>query len=109
MVNGFVCGPTAPLTPCRSNLYYPNYHDFGPRFGFAWSPEKANDRLVLRGGFGMIFNRNSDVVYDNVRQDTPFSALATACCFFDPGPIVGPARIQHLLCSWRQQRPTVTR
>jgi len=91
-VNGFVCGPTAPLAPCgnHSRLYNPDYRDFGPRLGFAWSPGIGKDRLVFRGGFGIIFNRNSDVVYDNVRQDTPFSALASACCFFDPGPIVGP-------------------
>jgi hypothetical protein len=106
IVNGFVCGPTSPLTPCRSNLYDPDYNNFGPRFGFAWSPEPLKDRLVLRGGFGLIFNRNSDVVYDNVRQDTPFSALATSvCCFFDPGPIVGTppgSNIQYSLGSNNQ-------
>lgn len=84
IVDGFVCGPVAPLTACRSNLYNPDHNNFGPRFGFAWSPDKTQGKMVLRGGFGLIFNRNSDVVYDNVRQDTPFSALASACCFFDP-------------------------
>jgi hypothetical protein len=93
-INGFVCGPSAPLTPCRNRdrLYNPDYRDFGPRVGFAWSPDAAHNKLVFRGGFGILFNRNSDVVYDNVRQDTPFSALAAICppnCFFDPGPIIG--------------------
>ena len=94
-INGFVCGPATPLTACKNGnrLYNPDYRDFGPRIGFAWSPEVANNKLVFRGGFGILFNRNSDVVYDNVRQDTPFSALASVCppiCSFDPGPIVGP-------------------
>jgi hypothetical protein len=31
-------------------LYKPYYKGFEPRFGFAWS---ANDRLVLRGGYGI--------------------------------------------------------
>lgn len=99
VANGFVCGP-APLTSrCRdgNQLYSPQYHDFGPRAGFAWSPGFGHDKLVLRGGFGIIFNRNYDAVFDNVRQDTPFSALATACCFFDPGPIVGPPPGSNIL------------
>lgn len=105
-INGFVCGPTAPLTACRNRdqLYNPDYHDFGPRVGIAWSPA-GNNKVVWRSGFGIVFNRNSDVVYDNVRQNTPFSALAAACCFFDPGPIIGPppgSNIQYNLGSSNQ-------
>ena len=87
VINGSVCGPVAPLTPCRNGgeLYQPDRNNFGPRIGFAWSPSKYNGKVVFRGGFGVVFNRNSDVVFDNIRQNTPFSALATACCF-DPGP-----------------------
>jgi hypothetical protein len=90
-INGVVCAPVAPLTRCRNGnqLYQPTYRDFGPRLGFAWSPYSTQN-IVFRGGFGMIFNRNADVVYDNVRQDPPYSALASTCCFFDPGPITGP-------------------
>lgn len=93
VVNGHVCGP-APLAntcPNGNQLYNANYHDVGPRLGFAWSPEFAHNNLVFRGGFGVIFNRNADVVFDNVRQDTPFSALATACCFFDARDPNNPA------------------
>jgi hypothetical protein len=44
-------------------------------------------------------------VYDNVRQDTPFSALATACCYFDNGTNVGPpagSNIQYNLGTSKQ-------
>ena len=47
-----------------------------------------------------MFNRNSDVIFDNIRQNTPYTAVATACCFFDPGPITGPppgSNIQYSL------------
>lgn len=100
-INGTVCGPVAPLTPCRNGnqLYQPIRHDFGPRLGFAWSPDRYQGKTVFRGGFGIVFNRNSDVVFDNVRQDTPFSALASSCCFFDPGPIVGPPPGSNILYS----------
>src|ERR1700675_3500998 len=100
-INGSVCGPIAPLTACSngSQLYQPNRHNFGPRIGFAWSPERYNSKVVFRGGFGMVFNRNGDVVYYNIRQDTPYSALATACCFFDNGTNVGPPAGSNILYS----------
>lgn len=100
-INGVVCGPIAPLTPCKdgNRLYSRDLNNVGPRFGFAWSPGIYQNKVVLRGGFGVIFNRNADVDFDNVRQDTPFSALATACCFFDPGPIVGPPPGSNILYS----------
>jgi hypothetical protein len=98
-INGSVCGPVSPLTACSggNQLYQPDHRGFGPRVGFAWTPSKYSSKVVFRGGFGIMFNRNSDVVFSNVRQDTPFSALATSCCFFDPGPIVGPPPGSNIL------------
>jgi hypothetical protein len=100
-INGSVCAPVAPLTACRggNQLYQPDHRGFGPRTGFAWTPSKYNSKVVFRGGFGIVFNRNADVVFDNVRQDTPYSALATACCYFDPGQIVGPPPGSNILYS----------
>ena len=101
VINGSVCGPVAPLAACRNGnqLYQPDYNNVGPRVGFAWSPGIYQGRVVFRGGFGIIFNRNADVVFDNVRQDTPYTALATACCFFDPGQVVGAPPGSNILYS----------
>ena len=101
-INGSVCGPIAPLTRCKNGdqLYQADRNNFGPRVGFAWSPGLYGGKTVLRGGFGIVFNRNADVVFDNIRQDTPFSALAAICppnCYFDPGPIVGPPPGSNIL------------
>jgi hypothetical protein len=98
-INGSVCGPVSPLTPCSNGnqLYLPIRHDFGPRVGFAWSPDKYNSKVVFRGGFGVVFNRNADVDFDNVRQNTPYEAIASSCCYFDPGPIVGPPPGSNIL------------
>jgi hypothetical protein len=101
-INGFVCGPVAPLARCShgGQLYQPDRNNFGPRIGFAWSPDLYNSKVVFRGGFGVLYNRNADVIFDNVRQDTPFSALATACCFFDvTGTVVGPPPGSNILYS----------
>jgi len=102
IVNGFVCGPASQLNGCRGGdqLYRPDYNNFGPRVGFAWSPIFGNSRVVFRGGFGLIENRNEDAVFDNVRQNTPFSAFVSICppiCNFDPGPIVGPPPGSNIL------------
>jgi Carboxypeptidase regulatory-like domain/TonB dependent receptor len=94
LVNGSVCAPVAPLSPCANSgqLYQPDRNNFGPRIGFAWSPARDQGKLVFRGGFGVVFNRNSDAINDNVRQNTPYSALVSACCYFDPRDPADPTQ-----------------
>jgi len=73
-----------------NQLYNSDKNNFGPRLGFAYSPNIGGQKVVLRGGFGILYNRPYDTEYSNVRQNTPFFAQASLCCFFDPGAIVGP-------------------
>ena len=49
------------LTPDRNNL--------APRFGFAWSPR---ERLVLRGGYGIFYERTTGAFANSLRQAVPF-------------------------------------
>jgi Carboxypeptidase regulatory-like domain/TonB dependent receptor len=49
------------------DLYNADKHNFGPQIGFAWSPHSLlshdfQNRLVLRGGFGIGYNRLEDAV-----------------------------------------------
>ncbi len=83
---GFVNGSVQTV----KHLYNSDKKDFGPRIGFAWSPNVLGKKTVLRGGFGIIYNRPFETEYSNIRQDTPFAAQASTCCFFDPGKITGP-------------------
>ena len=83
---GFIDGSVKTVT----QLYEPHHKNFGPRLGFAWNPTKYDNKLVFRGGFGILYNRYFGDVFDNVRQNTPFTADVSSCCFFDPGAIVGP-------------------
>ena len=36
------------------SLWPRDYHDFGPRFGFAYQP-KFSSKLVVRGGYGIFY------------------------------------------------------
>jgi hypothetical protein len=52
------------------DLYTSSKHNFGPQIGFAWSPNtlpltrghEFQNRLVIRGGFGIGYNRMEDAI-----------------------------------------------
>ena len=48
--------------------------NFGPQLGFAWSPLPDNNRLVLRGGFGIGFNGLEEAITTNTRNNPPYLA-----------------------------------
>ena len=83
---GFVDGSVQAV----KQLYSPDKNNFGPRIGFAYSPNVLGQKAVIRGGFGILYNRPFDTEFSNIRQNTPYSAQVGICCFFDPGKITGP-------------------
>ena len=91
---GSCTGPT-PLTP---NPFYPgnipvyasiatgavqqrdhsiwnkDLNNFGPRFGFSYDA-LGNQKMVVRGGFGVNYDRLYNNVFENMRFNPPFFAL----------------------------------
>jgi hypothetical protein len=66
------------------SLYNPDRNNFGPRIGFAWSPTAfASHDLVVRGGFGVNFNRIPRALFDNTRGNPPFFGRFNICCGTD--------------------------
>jgi hypothetical protein len=49
---------------------HPPYTNFGPRIGFAWQPTSKKN-LVVRGGFGMFFDRVMAYYYVRAYQESP--------------------------------------
>jgi Carboxypeptidase regulatory-like domain/TonB dependent receptor-like, beta-barrel len=66
------------------NLYNTSTHNFGPQIGFAWSPRSLpmwkqdfNNKLVVRGGFGIAYSREEEAIALNVRGNPPQVATDT--------------------------------
>ena len=73
-------GPN-PLTGLRlrvgGDLYNSNYKNFGPQFGFAWRPNPSSERFVVRGGFGIGYNRVEQAITLNGRNNPPLVSSFT--------------------------------
>ena len=94
--NGIVDGRVVPV----SRLYEPDRNNFAPRIGFAYAPNYKGfgnllsaDRAVIRGGFGISYDRIFQNLLTQVRGNTPFFARVGLCCSgtnnaADPGPII---------------------
>jgi len=85
-VANFVFGPGGGLTGSKveptSRLYNTDKNNFAPRFGFAYSPKYygLEEKLVIRGGAGIYYNRIPEVVFSNTRGNPPFFARYAICC-----------------------------
>ncbi|MEJ7609170.1 MAG: hypothetical protein WKF37_23585 [Bryobacteraceae bacterium] len=61
---GLVVSPDVPLNlgqvnkAQRGNIFAPDMNNIAPRFGFSWQPW-FTDRVVIRGGYGIYFERPS--------------------------------------------------
>ncbi|HET7106235.1 MAG TPA: TonB-dependent receptor [Candidatus Acidoferrum sp.] len=61
-------------------LYPADKNNFAPRLGFAWSPSKYLSKTVIRGGFGVAYNRIADTVSAITRVNPPFLFRENLCC-----------------------------
>ncbi len=61
-------------------LYKSDKNNFGPQIGFAYSPGFLEGKGVIRGGFGIGYNRIPSVVFINSRGNPPFLGRFGICC-----------------------------
>ena len=55
---GFLTG----MTVGRGNSWNAQKNNFGPQLGFAWNPAVLNNKLVVRGGYGLNYNQEEIAV-----------------------------------------------
>ena len=87
-LTNFVLGPNLlrdARLELRDELHDPDRNNFMPRVGFAWSPARlltfnTQNNLVVRGGFGIAYNRTPTAVLNNIRGNPPFFARNGVCC-----------------------------
>jgi carboxypeptidase family protein/TonB-dependent receptor-like protein len=93
ILSNLVLGPAGQeLTGARlqivDSLYPGDKNNFAPRLGFAYSPNFGEsfqgllneNKLVIRGGFGIAYNRIPLLEFANTRGNPPFFARYGICC-----------------------------
>ena len=52
-------------------LWTPQKGNFGPQFGFNWSPDVRNSNFIVRGGYGLNFNQEEIAITANSDYNPP--------------------------------------
>ena len=77
------------------NIWNKDLNNFGPRVGFAYNVKGAS-KLVLRGGFGIMYDRMYNNIFENIRFNPPSFADALLGPFGGNGTLITPAQTTAL-------------
>ncbi len=75
-----------------NEIWRKDYNNFAPRFGMAWDVF-GNEKLVLRGGGGIFYDRIWNNLFENIRFNAPLFSFATVGVFgngIPSGPLSTP-------------------
>ena len=85
-----------------TNQIHNQRNEFGPRFGFAWTP-LASDRLVVRGGYGIFYGRTPAITVGTAMSNNGLNV--TTLTFFPSSTPSIPAYPNNL-CGAPTQSPS---
>ena len=85
VLGNLLLGPTGGLVGAkistRKNITNNNFKNFSPQLGFAYSPNwLGENKLVVRGGGGIGFDRLPDALLANARRNPPNGNNFGICC-----------------------------
>jgi len=78
----------------NSNIWNKDLNNFGPRVGFAYDV-MGNSKFVVRGGFGVTYDRLYNNIFENIRFNPPTFAIGLLGAFGN-GVTIGPAQTTSL-------------
>lgn len=70
-------------------LYDSDWNNFGPQLGLAWSPKRFDDKLVIRAGGGIGYDRLPNALLSNARRNPPNGNNFNRCCAGPWDPFLG--------------------
>jgi Carboxypeptidase regulatory-like domain len=70
----------------NSNIWNKDTNNFGPRVGFAFDV-MGNQKLVVRGGYGVTYDRMYNNIFENIRFNPPLFAFSVIGAFGNGVPI----------------------
>ncbi|MGA9353178.1 MAG: TonB-dependent receptor [Terriglobales bacterium] len=77
------------------DLWNKDLNNFGPRLGFAYDL-MGNQKFVLRGGYGVNYDRIYNNVFENIRFNPPYFAVGLLGVFGN-GSTIGPGQTASLI------------
>lgn len=69
-------------------LYDKDFNNFGPQLGFAWSPQRFDSKMVIRGGAGLGYDRLPNALLAQARRNPPNGRNLGFCCAPFDGPFL---------------------
>jgi len=82
------------------HIWNPEKGNFGPQFGFNWSPEALHNKMVVRGGYGLSFNQEEIAISANSSNNPPTGA------FYDFDNSIAPNTIDPRILYALSSSPT---
>ncbi|HKO20633.1 MAG TPA: hypothetical protein VJU82_17285, partial [Acidobacteriaceae bacterium] len=64
----------------HDHLWNFQHNNWGPRFGFAYTPPQLNNKLVIRGGYALAYNHLDIALFNAAVENGPGVANFGLCC-----------------------------
>jgi len=89
-INYPVLGPpgqelTGMTLQLHNHLWNFQHNNWGPKVGFAYTPPMFHNKVVIRGGYALAYNRLDVSLFNNALEDGPGIANFSLCCGSGPG------------------------
>ena len=77
------------LTVQKGNSWNAQKDNLGPQIGFAWSPSRFHDKLVVRGGYGLNYNQEEIAIAAGI-SGNPGLAVSPVFSYNNPSSCAQP-------------------